>query len=339
MQRIFFLLLVSMTIFACTPSGENSSAQIETKPEFNLDRTANTELSHENLQLIPIRATKDFIEAQASLSNLKNLAEGMEIERFRITEKKPYGTRDDRDAVNNLTVQNKSQDTIFLMEGDVVEGGRQDRILAEDMVVPPRTIRNISVFCVEHGRWQYEGEQENSTPIALNGNLEKQNRKIQAFTGYYNVASNQVRRVVNKTDDQQAVWNEVDAVRTAFDITTPTKNYTGLESSEDFTKQRNDYLNFFANKFENSDDIIGIVAVSGNKILGTDIFGHPNLFKKQYKSLIYSYVTEALAADKTDKELEEKVLNLYENTLQHKYETDKKAKFVWEGKTVHFTSL
>ena len=339
MQRIFLLLLVSMSIFACTESEKTTSVPVEQKTDFTLDRTANAELSHEKLQLIPIRATENFIEAQASLSNLKNLAEGMEIERFRITEKKPFGSRDDREAVNNLTVQNKSTETIFLMEGDVVEGGRQDRILAEDMVVPPRTIRNISVFCVEHGRWKYEGETENSTPIALNGNLEQQNRKIQAFTGYYNVASNQVRRVVKKTDDQQAVWNEVDAVRSTFNITTPTKNYTGLESSEDFTKQRNDYLNFFNDKFERTDDVIGIVAVSGNKILGTDIFGHPELFKKQYKSLIHSYVTEALAADKTDKELEEKVLNLHENTLKHKYKTDNKSKFMWEGKTVHFSSL
>lgn len=339
MQRIFLLLLISMSIFACTESEKTTSTQTETTSDFSLDLAENVELSHEKLQIIPIRATEDFIEGQISLSELKNLAEGMEIERFRITEKKPYGTRDDRDAVNNLTVQNKSTETIFLMEGDVVEGGRQDRILAEDMVVPPRTIRNISVFCVEHDRWEYEGEEENSTPIALNGNLEKQNRKIQAFTGYYNVASNQVRRVVNKTDDQQAVWNEVDAVRSTFNITTPTKNYTGLESSEDFTKQRNDYLNFFTDKFENSDDVIGIVAISGNKILGTDIFGHPNLFKKQYKSLIHSYVTEALATDETDKELEEKALNLYENTLQHKYNTDRKSKFMWEGKTVHFTSL
>jgi protein involved in ribonucleotide reduction len=328
-----------MSIFACTESEKTTSVPVEQKTDFTLDRTANAELSHEKLQLIPIRATENFIEAQASLSNLKNLAEGMEIERFRITEKKPFGSRDDREAVNNLTVQNKSTETIFLMEGDVVEGGRQDRILAEDMVVPPRTIRNISVFCVEHGRWKYEGETENSTPIALNGNLEQQNRKIQAFTGYYNVASNQVRRVVKKTDDQQAVWNEVDAVRSTFNITTPTKNYTGLESSEDFTKQRNDYLNFFNDKFERTDDVIGIVAVSGNKILGTDIFGHPELFKKQYKSLIHSYVTEALAADKTDKELEEKVLNLHENTLKHKYKTDNKSKFMWEGKTVHFSSL
>jgi len=339
MQRILFLLLVSITIFACTQSENNTNEGTEIKSDFTLDKSENVELSHENLQLIPIRASDDFIEAQASLSNLKNLAEGMTIERFRITEKKPFGSREDRDAVNNLTVQNKSTETIFLMEGDVVEGGRQDRILAEDMVVPPRTIRNISVFCVEHDRWEYEGEEENSSPIALNGNLKKQNRKIQAFTGYYNVASNQVRRVVNKTDDQQAVWNEVDAVRSAFNITTPTKNYTGLESSEDFTLQRNDYLNFFIDKFDRSDDVIGIVAVSGNKILGADIFGHPNLFKKQYKSLIHSYITEALAADKTDKELEEKVFNLYETTLQHKYKTDKKSKFMWEGKTVHFSSL
>lgn len=339
MQKVFLSLLISMTIFACTPSGENSSTQPEEKSEFTIDRTTSPELSHENLQLFKIRATQDFIKAQSSLSNLKNLAEGMKIKRFRITEKKPYGSRDDRDAVNNLTVQNKSKDTIFLMEGDIVEGGKQDRILAEDMIVPPRTIRNISVFCIEHGRWKYEGEEQNSAPVALNGDLKEQNRKIQAFTGYYNVASNQVRRVANKTDDQQAVWNEVDAVRTAFDIVTPTKNYTGLESSEDFTKQRNDYLSFFTDKFEDSHDVIGIVAISGNKILGTDIFGHPSLFKKQYKSLIYSYVTEALVAEKIGEKLDEKVLNLHENTLHYKYKTDKKLKFVWKGMMVHFTSL
>lgn len=338
MQNFTFFLLLCLLAFGCQ---DNSADRINTEPvpAFSLSLTDNPELSYENLRLIPVIADEEFLDGQEVVANLKNLAEGMDISRFRITEHKPFGSREDREAVNLLTVQNKSRDTIFLMEGDVVEGGRQDRILAEDMVVPPRTIRNISVFCVEHGRWRYEGASENSAPIAVNGHREEQNRKIQAFTGYYNVAGNQVRRVVNKTDNQQAVWQEVDAVHSAFNVSAPTKAYTGLETSEEFTRERNAYLNFFKEKFADSENVIGITAVSGNKILGTDIFGHPNLFKKQYKALIYSYVAEAMAEKNTEETLSENKLNLYEKDLLYNFRNDKKAKFMWEGKTVHFVSL
>ena len=336
MLRIFFFLLLT-TLIACN-TNEPADKTINKQAGFSLLTDDNAELTYENLRLIPVKADADFIEAQSSLSGLKNLAEGMKIDRFRITEKKPYGSRDDRDAVNTLTVQNKSIDTIFLMEGDIVQGGRQDRILAQDMVVPPRTLRDISVFCVEHGRWAYKNA-ESETPIAMTGETAKQYRKIQAFTGYYNVASSQVRRVVQKTNNQQAVWNEVNEVRSTFNVTSPTQAYTGLESSPDYTRERDGYLDFFKEKFADSEDIIGVVAVSNGKILGTDIFGHPALFKKQYKALIHSYTAEAMAAEKSSTSLSAKALTLYEKQLLHNFVKSNEGRFVWEGKTVHFTAL
>ena len=108
--------------------------------------------------------------------------------------KKPYGRFEDSGAVNSLTVQNKSQDTVFIMSGDVVQGGRQDRVIAMDMVVPPRTITDIPVFCVEQNRWSY---MENDQMI--DDHQAQQNKKIYAFTGYYNVASNDLRKTVNQS--------------------------------------------------------------------------------------------------------------------------------------------
>ncbi len=336
MQKILiFLLLLSFA--ACNTAEKSETEPVESVP-FSLLTDQNAELTYENLQLIPIKADAAFIETQSSLSGLKNLADGMEIERFRITEKKPYGSRDDRDAVNTLTVQNKSTDTIFLMEGDIVQGGKQDRILAQDMVVPPRTLRDISVFCVEHGRWEYQ-KAAGETPIAMTGETAKQYRKIQAFTGYYNVASSQIRRVVQKTNNQQAVWNEVSAVRSSFNVNSPTQAYTGLESSEDFTQERDAYLDFFTDKFKDTEDIIGVVAVRNGEILGTDIFGHPNLFKKQYKSLIHSYVAEAMTGKEIEGKVSKSELENYQKTLLYKFDNDKKSRYVWEGKTVHFTAL
>src|SRR5215475_1070616 len=57
--------------------------------------------------------------------------------------------------VNELAVENLSKDrTLFIQAGDFVKGGRQDRVLSVDLVLPPGSGRTpITAFCVEHGRW------------------------------------------------------------------------------------------------------------------------------------------------------------------------------------------
>ena len=42
--------------------------------------------------------------------------------------------------VNTLAVENRSPDTeLFVQSGDIVKGGRQDRIAATDMLLPPNS--------------------------------------------------------------------------------------------------------------------------------------------------------------------------------------------------------
>src|SRR5205823_6905971 len=61
--------------------------------------------------------------------------------------------------VNQLTVENVAGDVeIFLMTGDIVKGGKQDRAIAFDMIIPPKSgAIPIGSFCVEHGRWSQRG--------------------------------------------------------------------------------------------------------------------------------------------------------------------------------------
>src|SRR5688500_15326945 len=56
--------------------------------------------------------------------------------------------------VNRVTVTNKASKAIYLMAGDIILGGQQDREVARDTIVPAR-VHNfvVEVFCVEHGRW------------------------------------------------------------------------------------------------------------------------------------------------------------------------------------------
>lgn len=341
MKKIAFLLMLFLA--SCTNEKNNrtidNNSTAATKSGFEVDLSENPELDYENLRIYPIVASEDHIAKHADIANYKNLKEAMDIQGFRITERKPFGRFDDSGAVNNLTIQNKSTDTIYLMAGDVVKGGNQDRVLAQDMVLPPRTLANIEVFCVEHGRWQYRGDDtEEETEI------EKKNRKVYAFTGYYNVISNDIRKTVKFERDQKSVWAAVGNLTTSNNAISSTETYTALENSEDFTIERNKYLAYFEEKMENTDNVIGMVVVSGNEVLGTDIFNHPNLFKKQYKVLLHSYVTDAITNGKTVK-ISNSKMERYSKKVQRDYnrkltkDKEQETKFRYNGKVIHFSHL
>jgi hypothetical protein len=56
-------------------------------------------------------------------------------------------------SVNVLMVENVGDDEVFIQAGDIVKGGRQDRVLSVDLLLPPNSGRVlIAAFCVEPGR-------------------------------------------------------------------------------------------------------------------------------------------------------------------------------------------
>ena len=56
--------------------------------------------------------------------------------------------------VNRLVLVNNSERPLLLLAGEVVTGGKQDRVIGLDSIVPPHSGPiDLSVFCVEHGRW------------------------------------------------------------------------------------------------------------------------------------------------------------------------------------------
>lgn len=343
MKKITFLVFLFFASCANEKTdnltSKNKADDSSIESNFEIDLTENAELNFEKLRIYPILASEEHIAEHAQLANFKNLKEAMGIQGFRITEKKPFGRFDDTDAVNSLTVQNKSQDTVYLMAGDVVKGGNQDRVLAQDMVLPPRTLANIEVFCVEKNRWEYRevGDQEETEK-------QKQNRKVFAFSGYYNVVSNNIRRTVKHEKDQKSVWAAVGDLTMNNKASSSTGTYTALESSKDYTAERNKYLAFFEDKMDNVKNVIGIVVVSGDQVLGTDIFNHPNLFRKQYKVLLHSYVTDAVTNGEKVR-INDRVMASKASTILRKYdrrlsvEKEVNTKFRYDGKVIHFSDL
>ena len=56
--------------------------------------------------------------------------------------------------VNRLVLLNNSDRPLLLLAGEIVTGGKQDRIIGKDRIVPAHSDPvDLSVFCVEPGRW------------------------------------------------------------------------------------------------------------------------------------------------------------------------------------------
>lgn len=339
-MRILLILALAgaFTLSACKQDARKASHDA-TISGLELITQDNPELEYENLRLYPIIADASYIRENAGAAQYINLGDAIANHRFRITEKKPFGRFEDQGAVNTLTIQNKSEEMVFLMAGDVVQGGKQDRVIAQDLVVPPRTITDIAVFCVEPHRWQARDE-EGLAPADAPRQTEK-NKGTYAFTGYYNVAGNDIRRSITQSKSQQEIWDQVGEVTSIHNAQTPTGTYTALEQSTSFTEARTRYLRFFEDKFSQNQNVAGIVAVTGDKVIGTDIFAHPALFQKQYKALIYSYITDAITSGEPVR-MQESEVKQYGEKVWKKFQAEEgfeSCRYEFQGLMVHFVDL
>ena len=56
-------------------------------------------------------------------------------------------------VVGELVVTNRSEQPVLLLEGEVLEGGHQDRVLVRSVLVAAGAAEVVEVRCVEQGRW------------------------------------------------------------------------------------------------------------------------------------------------------------------------------------------
>lgn len=238
-------------------------------------------------------------------------------------------------AVNTLVLHNTGKDTLFIMAGDVIGGGRQDRVIAQDMLIAPGKSASpgtpIPVFCVEPHRWNYEeGHGADNTEGKF------------AFYGH-TVACN-VRSAVVNEQNQGRVWEEVGTITAANKSSTSTGTYNALNDNKTFTNSREDYLNFFAHQFDSKSNVVGVVVVNGDHITGCDIFGCNGLFRQRYESLLHGYIADAISFNKAGKVSETQV-NAYFTTCRNEFNesirknSDAQRKLMKNGDVLHYTKM
>jgi hypothetical protein len=65
------------------------------------------------------------------------------------------------DTVSQLVVENKGKEEVFVHAGDIVKGGRQDRVVTASFIIPAQSKKiEVPVYCVEAGRWAARGTED-----------------------------------------------------------------------------------------------------------------------------------------------------------------------------------
>ncbi len=212
-------------------------------------------------------------------------------------------------AVNELKIENLGNEDVFIQSGDIVKGGRQDRVLTVSFVLPRNSGQlPISSFCVEHGRWSARGLEDAAKFGSSSNSLPSREAKLamKAPAEPAQAASKPAGREAYNSNDtsrrQVAVWNEVAKTQEKLSaglnaaVASPL-SATSLELSlenETLKTLRAEYVRALEGKAE-ADDIVGFAFTINGRINSADIYPSSGLFRKMWAKLLTASVTEAVS--------------------------------------------
>jgi len=273
-----------------------------------------TPISHGDLTIFPVVAAKTH-----DTSGFLTLDEGIRSGEVVVTEvgaihgmiRRRRPIQNYRGAeVNRLVLVNNSKRPLILLAGEVVTGGKQDRVVGKDRIVPAESDPvDLSVFCVEPGRWV-----ASSTKFDTHASV---------------MAQPSVRKRAMVDADQQKVWDEVSSARAGLASKAAPSATSAVNGHEDVyvagqasaaaelgsttsyarviensaVKQQVDSITVPMQKSYESvikqlrnQNAVGVVVAVKGRIVWADIFASNDLLDKYWPKLLQSYAAEALSA-------------------------------------------
>ena len=181
----------------------------------------------------------------------------------------------DRAEVNTVLVENRSAQYVFLLAGEMISGAKQDRMVGQDILLPPKSGPiKIAVFCVEHGRWVAQSDHFGAP-------------KANAPLG--------VRRAGKIDQDQSMVWDKVAESRRENEVTTGASgSYLEVPKAPEVQARMKPYKDALISLPRTVPEGSGVAVAVGDQVLCVDLFGNRSLFQDLYPKLLDSYVTDAM---------------------------------------------
>ena len=212
-------------------------------------------------------------------------------------------------SVNELTVENLGSDEVFIQSGDIVKGGRQDRVLSVSLVLPPRSGRvAIASFCVEQSRWSARGKEDSQRFTTAAAAMPSREAKIAmkapppAAPAVNPLSSLNVRSLSTTGDRQQEVWRNVAKIQDKLSagVGAPVASPVSQSSlqlaleNEKLKDSQAAYVKVLEPAGLEGTDIVGYVFAINGKLNSADTYPSNGLFRKMWHKLLNANATEAI---------------------------------------------
>jgi len=284
-------MMTVMTALMALPLGPGRGEAGETWSDYKVLAA----IRHGNLTIFPIvtdrsHDTKNFLTLDEGLRSGEVVVSEAGMIRPLIRGPQRPVPRPPGAQVNQLVLVNNSKRPLILLAGEILTGGKQDRVVGKDRIVPPESDPiDLAVFCVEPQRWV--------------------GSKYSFASFHAQMAQPSVRKSAMADQDQGKVWSEVRATALAMRaVASPsaasaidsTSSYAGVMGNEE-VKER---VEAVAAPLEQSyqgvmrelrdRNAVGVVVAVNDQIIWADLFASAALLEKYWPKLIRSYAAEAL---------------------------------------------
>ncbi len=227
--------------------------------------------------------------------------------------------------VNRLALINGADQPLYLMPGEIIVGGQQDRTIAQEYVIPPgKKPVEIEVFCVEHGRWVGRGVMENTRLVnganvddalaetngfaqraggrganaaagqaAANSAAQPDEGKFIGSVGNVNKAA---RIAVQHAKDQNEVWRKVAGVNALNGVKAGSGAFSGNYVEGEAVRRLVPYVKALDRHVAESSNVIGVAVAIDGRMDTLDVFESTPLFRQLWPKLLKSYALDAVNA-------------------------------------------
>lgn len=262
MKRKWFFIGVTCVAFAAVAwAASKPASNVKSNKAQKTSWSVGSPLTQNNLTVFPVYST----QTRKVSSEYLTLDEALKKQALKVKEMPDA-------EVSRVSVTNKASQSVYLISGDIILGGQQDRVIARDTIVP-KNAKNfvVEVFCVEHGRWQG-------------------GRHFSAGE----VASSELRRETQVSKNQQKVWAKVAQENAAMGTDTSTGTYRAVAQSKAAEKDIPAYMKPLTAQLAKDKRAIGIVVAVNGKVTAADVFADHKLFEKQMTKVLKSYALDAV---------------------------------------------
>jgi hypothetical protein len=264
-------------------------------------------VTYENIAIFPVVASSEQ-DTRAFLT----LDEGLASGEVAVSEQGAIGLARSRDgrrsatpdfgpSVNQLVLVNRSKRPLLILAGELVSGGKQDRIIAKDRIIAPGAEPlPLDVFCVEHGRWS-AGSQFSAAKTIVHPSVREQAALKQSQTEVWDaVRAGSTARVESAHSVDTARLNSgviADTIASAA----PTQSYAKIYRDSRVGSSVEEFVAQIQKRFAKSttglkgEHVVGVIVAYGGEVAWSDIFASSSFFEHYWPKLLRSYAVEALA--------------------------------------------